>query len=381
MAYPWFEAPWGRVDFTIDQLRHLLDLIEGELRRGEADESEETERLSRAVEATFGEDVSTDADVEFTAERFGEDPDMPGVPFYAFGSLFPRVTRYAFVMLATMLLEGELRLCCSALAADRGLNKFQEQGRVAVLEQLRRYLERTVGLSASGDLWRRCGEVAKVRNCIAHHGGRLSKPSETLRQIIDADADLSLEQLADPPMLVIHPGYCEEPLISSSSCSLRWLWPMGSRSGRTHRDSPLQLRAARRDPKSETTGHVRKRLARPKHRPKTRTIASSFQSREPDDRFGDNAITGDPPGTALLATDWDASNPEISLCKGRAVAPARWLDRIQARERNQAEVQPSPAASSTAIRLSTCRWRRGHAHCSHAHWPTPEGGERPGDSS
>src|ERR1039458_5513714 len=47
--------------------------------------------------------------VVFTAERFGEDPDMPGVPFYAFGSLFPRVTRYAFVMLATMLLEGELR--------------------------------------------------------------------------------------------------------------------------------------------------------------------------------------------------------------------------------------------------------------------------------
>ena len=212
MAYPWFEAPWGRVDFTIDQLRHLLDLIEGELRRGEADESEETERLSRAVEATFGEDVWTDADVEFTAERFGEDPDMPGVPFYAFGSLFPRVTRYAFVMLATMLLEGELRLCCSALAADRGLNKFQEQGRVAVVEQLRRYLERTVGLSVGGDLWRRCGEVAKVRNCIAHHGGRLAKPSETLRQIIDADAHLSLEQLADPPMLVIHPGYCERTL-------------------------------------------------------------------------------------------------------------------------------------------------------------------------
>src|ERR1039458_3931462 len=49
MAYPWFEAPWGRVDFTIDQLRHLLDLIEGELRRGDADESEETERLSRAA--------------------------------------------------------------------------------------------------------------------------------------------------------------------------------------------------------------------------------------------------------------------------------------------------------------------------------------------
>jgi hypothetical protein len=109
MAYPWFEAPWGRVDFTIDQLRHLLDPIEGELRRGDADESEEIERLSRAVEATFGEDVWIDADVEFTAERFGEDPDMPGVPFYAFGSLFPRVTRYAFVMLATMLSEGELR--------------------------------------------------------------------------------------------------------------------------------------------------------------------------------------------------------------------------------------------------------------------------------
>jgi hypothetical protein len=121
--------------------------------------SEETERLSRAVEATFGEDVWTDADVEFTAERFGEDPDMPGVPFYAFGSLFPRVTRYAFVMLATMFWEGELRLCCSALAADRGLNKFQEQGRVAVLEQLRRYLERTAGLSVGGDLWRRSGEV------------------------------------------------------------------------------------------------------------------------------------------------------------------------------------------------------------------------------
>lgn len=166
MAYPWFEAPWGRVDFTIDQLRHLLDPIEGELRRGDADESEEIERLSRAVEATFGEDVWIDADVEFTAERFGEDPDMPGVPFYAFGSLFPRVTRYAFVMLATMLSEGELRLCCSALGADRGLNKFQEQGRVAVLEQLRRYLERTVGLSVGGDLCRRCGEVARWRGFV-----------------------------------------------------------------------------------------------------------------------------------------------------------------------------------------------------------------------
>jgi hypothetical protein len=94
----------------------------------------------------------------------------------------------------------------------RGWAEFQEQGLVAVLEQLRRYLERTVGLRVGGELWRRCAEVAKVRNCIAHHGGRLSKPSETLRQIIDADADLSLEQLADPPMLVIHPGYCERTL-------------------------------------------------------------------------------------------------------------------------------------------------------------------------
>jgi hypothetical protein len=62
---------------------------------------------------------------------------------------------------------------------------------------------------------------------------------------------------------------------------------MGSRSGRTHRDSPLQLRAARRDPKSETTGHVSKRLARPKHRPKLARSLRLFKSREPDDRFGD----------------------------------------------------------------------------------------------
>lgn len=215
MAYPWFEAPWGRVDFTIDQLRHLLDPIEGELRRGDADESEEIERLSRAVEATFGEDVWIDADVEFTAERFGEDPDMPGVPFYAFGSLFPRVTRYAFVMLATMLSEGELR----PVLLGSGCGPRTEQVPRARPGCRARAAAQVPGAHRRAQRWRRPvptmrrgGEVARVRNGIAHHGGPLSKPSETLRQIIDADADLSLEQLADPPMLVIHPGYCERTL-------------------------------------------------------------------------------------------------------------------------------------------------------------------------
>ena len=217
MAYPWFEAPWGRVDFTIDQLRHLLDPIEGELRRADADESEEIERLSRAVEATFGEDVWIDADVEFTAERFGEDPDMPGVPFYAFGSLFPRVTRYAFVMLATMLSEGELR----PVLLGSGCGPRTEQVPRARPGCRARAAAQVPGAPSGSALAATCaddvarwrgGEVARVRNCIAHHGGRLSKPSETLRQIIDADADLSLEQLADPPMLLIHPGYCERTL-------------------------------------------------------------------------------------------------------------------------------------------------------------------------
>jgi len=125
---------------------------------------------------------------------------------------------------------------------------------------------------------------------------------------------------------------------------------MGSRSGRTHRDSPLQLRAARRDRKSEATGHVRKRLARPKHRPNTRTIASSFRKpragrplrrhrRRPACRLPVPRVRERPPRSAYVGGQ-DA-RPRVSCAFGEKRVPPRACGRPLSRSLTETIALPS----------------------------------------
>lgn len=169
-----------RTEFLVANLHSFIDFGESRIEAALEEERKEVAALDEALIATYGDDLWTDADVEFLQEQWGcDDPDRPDEPFSPYHYVFPRYLRYSFITLVALVFESELVVLCRAIAHGLQIQPAQLGGKSSALKNARAFLLANVGpASVEAANWDRLQDMVKVRNCIVHAGGRVDLSSD-----------------------------------------------------------------------------------------------------------------------------------------------------------------------------------------------------------
>jgi len=141
-----------------------------------------------------------------------------------FGDLVPRLQRYSFVLLLTMILEVRIAVFCRTLCQDHGLSYTLDDTQGNFVERVRTFLKEVVQAQPPADLWRWVEDLMLLRSCIGDGAGNVSMMSQAdrrrVRSVVQRRPGLSLEpddllfsralvlpRQADT-VLVVHSEFC-----------------------------------------------------------------------------------------------------------------------------------------------------------------------------
>jgi hypothetical protein len=204
-----------RAEFLIDNLQGFLDFGESRIEQALEEEREEIKSIDQALVDTYGEDIPTDADVEALQERWGcDDPDAPWQPYSPLHSVFPRYLRYSFVQLTALVFESELLVLCLSIAENLGVPPPESGGKASAAKKARTFLTSHLdAASIDAIAWDGLQDMLKIRNCIAHVGGRvdLSTDRVHIETLIAREIGLRVNEHERPGvrLLSIERQYCE----------------------------------------------------------------------------------------------------------------------------------------------------------------------------
>ena len=88
-----------------------------------------------------------------------------------FGQVFPRCLRYSFVMLLYSIVENEIVAVCGEVRKRRNLSELA--GKETPLGRCKTFLSKTCGIDFGVSEWEKLTILEKVRDCVAHAGGRV----------------------------------------------------------------------------------------------------------------------------------------------------------------------------------------------------------------
>lgn len=135
-----------RAEFLIENLHGYLEFGESRIEQALQEEDKEVRSLDQALIDTCGDDLWTDADVEFLQERWGcDDPDAPDRPYSPLHYVFPRYLRYSFITLAALVFESELLVLCLSLADNLGVEQPASGGKSSTIQKARAFITLNVG--------------------------------------------------------------------------------------------------------------------------------------------------------------------------------------------------------------------------------------------
>ncbi|MBL7119125.1 MAG: hypothetical protein ISS53_00400 [Dehalococcoidia bacterium] len=133
--------------------------------------------------------------------------------------LFTNWFRYSFVVLLCLFVEDKLRELCEVVVDVKGYPGLSTPPRGDVVRTYMRHLNRA-GMPASDSLWESIRDLYRVRNCIVHTSGNVtrSRDEHILRNIAERGLGITISDFRyrgtpDPlyledNMLVIEPMYC-----------------------------------------------------------------------------------------------------------------------------------------------------------------------------
>ncbi len=114
-----------------------------------------------------------------------------------FGDLVPRLQRYSFVLLLTMILEARIAVFCRTLCQDHGLSYTLDDTQGNFVERVRTFLKEVVQAQPPADLWRWVEDLMLLRSCIGGAAGNVSMMSQAdrrrVRSVVQRRPGLSLE--------------------------------------------------------------------------------------------------------------------------------------------------------------------------------------------
>ena len=114
-----------------------------------------------------------------------------------FGDLVPRLQRYSFVLLLTMILEARIAVFCRTLCQDHDLSYTLDDMQGNFLERVRTFLQEVVQAQPPADLWRWVEDLMLLRSCIADAAGNVSMMSQAdgrrVRSVVQRRPGLALE--------------------------------------------------------------------------------------------------------------------------------------------------------------------------------------------
>lgn len=113
-------------------------------------------------------------------EWYGED-------YWKFKSSFPAIQRTAIFFTIYSELEDVLKFLCRALAAEIGLDIETNKWRGGILEKVKKYLQKDIGLETTKleTLWNEIIAIRKIRNTIIHNNGWLNNEEKSEIKAID----------------------------------------------------------------------------------------------------------------------------------------------------------------------------------------------------
>jgi len=91
-----------------------------------------------------------------------------------YGGVFPRSLRYSFVMLLYSVVENEIVAVCAEIRKRRHLFEESIPGKETPLERCKKFLSKNCDIDFGVmPEWQKLTVLEKVRDCIAHVGGRI----------------------------------------------------------------------------------------------------------------------------------------------------------------------------------------------------------------
>jgi hypothetical protein len=160
------------------------------------------ELLRETKEALLRAEYSSPEDLDIELPRFK----------IVFDQVFPRCLRYSFVVFLYSVVETELESLCSELRKRRKLSDGPASGKVTPLEQCKTFLSRNYTLDFGRiPAWEALLTLEKVRDCIAHTGGRVeaSRDKEFLETKAKSCGGLSIsDQPVFKDRLYIEQEFC-----------------------------------------------------------------------------------------------------------------------------------------------------------------------------
>lgn len=125
--------------------------------------------------------------------------------------VFPTSLRYSFISLLYTHLELKLQKACDNLFVRDGLPIRERDLKGGPVARSRVYLTKFGGIPEAHVLWTEALELADLRNCVVHTGGRIdiSRDKTRLEQLISASdqLDIATEQGTGDRYLVVREGY------------------------------------------------------------------------------------------------------------------------------------------------------------------------------
>jgi hypothetical protein len=137
--------------------------------------------------------------------------------------LFRNFFRYSFVVLVNLFVESSLRELCCAVQDLKEITERVPNPRSNIIEKRKKFLCEA-GVSVSQELWEPITTLTKVRNCIIHASGKVSrsnsKDEQYLREVAkqglgilisDIYSERELHALyREGDMLVLEAKYCTQ---------------------------------------------------------------------------------------------------------------------------------------------------------------------------
>lgn len=133
---------------------------------------------------------------------------------WTFTNVFPRSLRYSFVMFLFSIVENQLVVLCEELRRRKNLAEENMTGRMSPLERCKAFLSNTCAIDFGAvRAWERLAILEKVRNCIAHAGGRVedSRDKECLEKLATDGVGISISgHPTSKGLLAIEPRFCKD---------------------------------------------------------------------------------------------------------------------------------------------------------------------------
>ena len=148
-----------------------------------------------------------------------------------FDHIFPRCLRYSFVVFLYSVVETELEALGNELRKRRELPEDPISGKATPLERCKTFLSKNFTIDfGSISSWEKLVTLEKVRNCIAHAGGRIedSRDKEFLGRKAESGIGLNISDHAvSKGRLSIEQEFC----VSSSEAAISFFDLVFERTG------------------------------------------------------------------------------------------------------------------------------------------------------